>query len=221
MYFVGREKEAIQIQRALERGENLVLMGKYGMGRTSLIRHVARIARDRWRFIFADFSQTPGEVCQVLARELLPEGKFKGKGSSYKSIRFRISTMDFTDQRNPVLVLDNIGKLSRPKMDLMRYFCLGRRYRFVAIVENFLPKGDLFLLRSWLNPVKSINISYLNLSKARDFFRHYAGEYRLPWTESDIHNLALMTGGYPLGMKEIVERNQKPAAKGGAQPSYR
>jgi len=221
MYFVGREKEVSQVQRALERRENLVLMGKYGMGRTSLIRHVARIARDRWRFIFADFSQTPGEICRHLARDLLPERKCKEKGLSYKSIRFRISTMDFTGQRHPVLVLDNIGKLTRPKMDLIRYLSQARRFLFVDIVETFLPSRDLFLLRSWLNPVKSISVSYLNLSKARDFFRHYAEEYYIPWTESDIHNLAKMSGGYPLGIKEIVERNLKRWAEGGIEPSYR
>lgn len=41
MTFLGRKKEIEQIKEALEGGKNLIVSGKYGMGRTSLIKQVA------------------------------------------------------------------------------------------------------------------------------------------------------------------------------------
>ncbi|MCD6485804.1 MAG: ATP-binding protein [Syntrophobacterales bacterium] len=41
MVFVGREKETRQIVRALEKGGNVIITGKFGMGRTKLVRYVA------------------------------------------------------------------------------------------------------------------------------------------------------------------------------------
>ena len=58
MIFVGRRKETHQITDDLKKGQNIILHGKYGMGRTSLINHIARLMNQRWKFIFVDFGQT-------------------------------------------------------------------------------------------------------------------------------------------------------------------
>jgi MoxR-like ATPase len=60
--FVGREKETKLIIKELVRGHNIVIEGKFGIGRTSLVRHVSSVISDQWRFIFVDFSQTPGKM---------------------------------------------------------------------------------------------------------------------------------------------------------------
>jgi hypothetical protein len=208
MYFVGREKETKQIIKALKRGDNVILMGKYGIGRTSLAKHIADITLNRLRFIFVDFSQTPGKVCRHLMDRLLAgkSSKEHGKALGYKSIRFRISTQAFADKRQPVLVLDNIGKLSAQKLDLIRYLAMTKRFLFVAIVENFLQGEKLFSLRTWLTPASLTKVSYLSKQSGREFFHHYAAKHRLHWTESEIRTLAEMTGGYPLGMKEVLTR---------------
>jgi AAA+ ATPase superfamily predicted ATPase len=73
MYFVNREKEISQIEEAMEEGENVIVAGRYGIGRTSFVRHVAQIMRDQWRFVFVDFSKTPGSVCNYLLAELFPQ----------------------------------------------------------------------------------------------------------------------------------------------------
>ena len=208
MPFVGREKEIKQIQKALKRGNNVILTGKYGIGRTSLIRHIAEITQEQWPFVFMDFSQTPGKVCQHLMGELLFREKFKGRDETlgYKAIRFRISTLDFEKGRKPVLVLDNIGKLSTRKMDLIRYLSMAKRFHFVAIAENFLSEEKLFSLRACLNPALLMKVSYLSQRNGREFFRHYAARHRLLWTENEISSLAEMTGGYPLRMREVANR---------------
>jgi len=61
MYFVGREKEIEQMKEALERGKNVIVSGKYGMGRTSLIKHAADAMKDRWRFQIIAVWQLEGE----------------------------------------------------------------------------------------------------------------------------------------------------------------
>jgi len=204
IYFVGREKETRQIIKALNRRYNVILMGKYGIGRTSLTRHVAEIGRGRWNCIYLDFSQTPAKVCDHLANSLLP--KNNGKAMGYRHNRFRIANLDFEGQRQPVLVLDDIGKLTPQKVELIRYLAMAKRFRFVAVVENFLKEDKLSLLRGWLHPVLLLNISYLGDQPTREFFLHFSEKYHFRWTEGEINNLAGMSGGYPLGMKEIVMR---------------
>ena len=142
----------------------MILTGKYGIGRTSLIKHIADSIENRWRFIFVDFSQAPGKVCRVLIDELLPKSKGRKRAEilGYKSNRFRISNLDFTDKRQHVLVLDNIAKLSAQKLDLIRYFVMAKRFRFVAIVENFMRGEELFVLRARLRNALQINIPHLS-----------------------------------------------------------
>jgi hypothetical protein len=206
--FVGREKEIRQIQRALEGGKNIILTGKYGMGRTCLMKKVAQVAVDRWRFVFADFSRTPGNVCADLAAELLLEGKGQGRDGNrgYKSDRFRITHLDFKEPRPHVLVLDGIGKLSAPKLDLIRHLAAKGRFRLVAIVEAFMGEKDLLHLRARLMPSLLIHLSHLSRKSAREFFRRFSKQHHFQWTEEEIKSLAEMSGGYPLGMKEVVSR---------------
>jgi hypothetical protein len=206
-FFVGREKEVRQILNALARGNNVILSGKYGIGRTSLLRRVADIARDRWAFVFLDFSQTPGRVCSQLMTRLLPQEKESGKAMGYRHNRFRIANLDFDGQRTPILVLDDIGKLSAPKVELIRHLAMAKRFRFLAVVENFLLTHKLALLRAWLHPALLLEVTYLRRESSRQFFRYYSQKYLLGWTDREIHELAAMSGGYPLGMKEAV--NQK------------
>jgi hypothetical protein len=39
-----------------------------------------------------------------------------------------------------------------------------------------------------------------------DLLAQFSKRYRFNWTESDIRMLAEITGGYPLGMKELLKR---------------
>jgi hypothetical protein len=205
--FVGRKKETRQILNALARGNNVILSGKYGIGRTSLMQRVAEVGRDRWAFFFLDFSQTPGRVCSDLMTRLRPQEKESGKAIGYRPNRFRIAQMDFSDQRPPILVLDNIGKLSTPKVELIRHLATGKQFLFVAVVENFLLPDRLTLLRACLYPAFLLKVPHLEEESSRDFFRYYSQKYLLGWTDREIHELAAISGGYPLGMKEMVSRN--------------
>ena len=209
MPFVGREKEIGQIKEALEKGKNVILLGKYGMGRTSLMKHISKMIQDRWRFVFVDFSKTPGSVCSQLFEELFPKEGLKHKRLRYKPRRFRIVSLNLEDPRKHVLVFDNIAKLTAPKSDLIKYFTWERRFQIGAIAESFLSPDELFLLRVRLNPATLIELRHLSIGSEFEFFQRLSNEHQLGWTEFRIKNLAEITGGYPLRMQEIAVRELK------------
>jgi len=208
MHFVGREKEIGQIKEALEGGKNVIVSGKYGMGRTSLIKHVAEMMQKGWRFLFLDFSETPGKLCQHLIAKLWPQKECRGRDefSKYRSARFRIVSLQFNDSRRHVLVLDNVAKLSAQKIDFIRYLAWEKRFRFVAIVESFVSDDDLLRLRVRLYPAETIMLQNLDKRKVYEFYQHLSEQHRFHWTEGHIKNLAEITGGYPLRIQEISLR---------------
>ena len=208
MYFVGREKEIRQIKEALEGGKNVIVSGKYGMGRTSLIKQVAEMMQEEWRFLFLDFSETPGNLCQHLIVKLWPEMECRGRNgfSKYRSARFRIVSLDFNDSRKHVLVLDNIAKLSAQKVDFIRYLAWAKRFQFVAIVESFVSDDDLLRLRVRLYPAEIIMLQHLSKRNVYEFYQGLSEQHRFHWAEAHIKNLAEITGGYPLRMKEVALR---------------
>jgi len=206
MYFVGRQKEISHIKEALEEGKNVIVVGKYGMGRTSLIKHLASAMKGKWRFVFIDFSKTPGSVCNYLLAELFPMQEFDRNFVKYRSSRFRIANLALEDHRKHVLVLDNVSKLSAQKLDFIRYLTWERRFQFISIAERYLPTDGLFRLRVWMNPSIVITLHHLSTSNVIQFFRKLSEENQLGWTERQIKDLAEVTGGYPLRMKEIALR---------------
>ena len=206
MYFVGRDKEIGQTKEALEGGKNVIVSGKYGMGRTSLIKHIGERMKDEWRFVFTDFSKTPGAICNHLLSKLFSQNDLDPEYVKYKSSRFRIVTRELKDKRKHVLVFDNLAKLTPPKSDLLRYLTWEKRFEFIAIVESFLPRNDVFLLRVRLDPAVIINLEHLSTGSEIRFFRSLSEEHGLHWTEGHIKNLAEITGGYPLRMQEMSLR---------------
>lgn len=207
MCFVGREKETKIIIKALERGNNIVLMGKYGIGRSSLAKHIEALTKDRWRFVFVDFSQTPGKVTAQLLAELLPEKrKNKDHYIRYKSGRFLIVSQELKDKRKHILVFDNIAKLTAQKIQLIRYLILESKFQYIAIAESFLPKEDFFLLRAALLPAEVIMLPYLSEDSTKKLLCHLADKYSLHWSEQRLYMLVSATRGYPLGVHEVIKR---------------
>lgn len=191
----------------------MVVSGRFGIGRTSLIKHIAH-AQDELRFVFIDFSKPPGHMCKHLLTELFPKQKYGRKYVKYKSGRFQIMTLELEDRRKHVIVLDNIARLTFPKLDLVRYLNWESRFLFICIVEHFLPQDDLFQLRTWLNPCMMINLQRLNMQNGIEFFQCFSVTSCLNWTERQITNLAATAGGYPLRMKEIATRELERCKSG-------
>jgi hypothetical protein len=207
MCFVGRERETKIIVKSLEKGNNVIVTGKYGIGRTSLVKHIAAMMKDGWRFVFLDFSQTPGQVTRQLLKSLLPEKrKSKGHYTRYKSGRFLIVSKELHDKRKHVLVLDNVVKLTPQKLQLIRYLIQESKFQYIAIAESFLTKEDLFLLRAALLPAEMIILPYLNEESTKKLLCHLADKYSFKWSEQHLYMLISATRGYPLGVNEAIKR---------------
>ncbi len=211
MCFVGRKKEIKLIIKALEQKKNIVLSGKYGIGRTTLIKHVAKVAQERWRFCYIDFSQTPGELCHTLLKKLMPDYHVRNryKYEHYKRTRFQLTHLDFPDKRKHILILDNIAKLSPQKIDLLNYLSEENRFGFIAVVEQFVPEPDLLRLRVALNPAILLNLSYLSIQNTQEYFRQCSVKYNLHWTVDSIKWFSEIFRGYPLSMREFVDMERK------------
>lgn len=208
MYFVGRHKEIAEIRKTIERGDHVIVHGAYGIGRTALLQHVAALTHDQWRFVFVDFSRSSSAVCQDIALQLFPKRKENKKEAylPYKLTRFEITHLELSDQRPHVLVFDNIAKLSPQKLSLLQYLARRKQFRLVAITESFLLVDQLRRLRVRLSPASIFTLAHLSLSSARQFFSYYSERYGFGWTAGEVHNKAITTGGYPLGMREVVLR---------------
>jgi hypothetical protein len=215
MIFVGRENEASHIIRELQQGNNVVLGGKYGIGRTSLIKYLASTFLNEWRIVFIDFSKTPGKMSEKLMKELGISMRFKktGKKMGYKSMRYRIANVEAPKRKKTVIVFDNIAKLTPQKIIFLRHLILENHFQFIAIVENFLPANDLMLLKTQLFPTETFSLHYLKDEEVISFIRLHSGKYHLSWSDAYIHSLAALTGGYPLGIIEMIKNKKKGGVK--------
>ena len=211
MYFVGRSRETNRIIKALERRENIIVSGRFGMGRTSLLIHVAETARDRWHFISIDFSKTPGDICRYLIKELFPAYTARKADfyTKFKPARFEILNRALEDGRQHVLVLDNIEKITPQKLALLQLFTFEKRFLFVAITASFLPESQYQQLKVVLLATCKITLGHIDRQSTKEFFRYFSLKYKLNWTEDRIKNLSRRTQGYPLSMKEIVATERK------------
>ena len=211
MYFCGREKEISEITHALKKRKHIVITGKYGIGKTVLAKHLSAITKQRWRFVFTDFSKTPSNVCNEILWKVSPkrQPKHRHKYIKYKIARSLIADLTLKDNRQLVIVLDNISELSHQKLAFIQYVVFSKKLLFIAITEGFLPENDLFQLRSCLMPSHLLKLGNLGTKNAVEFFRHASQKNNLNWSEKHIRMLAEITGGYPLGMKEFVKQEME------------
>jgi hypothetical protein len=206
--FVGRDSEIKRITKALMQGHNIVIEGKFGIGRTSLIRHLSAILLKDWRFIFVDFSQTPGKMSEKLMKELhIPKmNKQTGKQFGYKSMRYRIANMALPKGKKTVIVFDNVAKITPQKTIFLRHLILEQHFQFIAIVEHFMPESDLFFLKAQLLPAATVSLHNLNGEDVINYLRRLSDQKHWNWPEAHIINMASRIGCYPLGMTEMMRK---------------
>jgi len=120
-------------------------------------------------------------------------------------MRYRIANVQPTKRKKTVIVFDNIAKLTSQKLIFLRHLISERHFQFIAIVENFLPKNNLFELKAKLIPVATFILRRLKVNAVKNFLRSYCEQYRLDWTENRIKDLATLTDGYPLGIVETLK----------------
>lgn len=212
MLFIGRDSEKKKIIESLNDGKNIILGGKFGIGRTSLIKEIAKILANERKFIFVDFSQTPSKMSDKLMKELGLSTRLnnRGKKMRYKSMRYRITQSKSSKQQLPVIVFDNVAKVTVQKIILLRHLTLERNFQFIPIVENFLPQKDLFELKTQFIPSVTLTLRYLKKDDIENILNAYAEQYHFDWTDNHIHNLSALSDGYPLGLVEMLRKRRNP-----------
>lgn len=204
MTFVGREAERRAVRKAVEAGQGVVLRGRFGIGRTALVRQVAVDLGSRWRFVFVDFRETPASVCvQVADALLVPPRRRSPTPGTYRANRSRLSKGRRVPGK-PVVVLDDIGHLTCAKWDFLRFLTRLPELRIVAIVEAFLPESDVTRLRAVLYPSVGLDLAHLPLPASLSFFAEASDRYSLGWDPAHLRLLATSRGGYPLEMALAV-----------------
>lgn len=211
MIFIGRKVETDRIIKKLCQGKNIIIGGKFGIGRTSLVKKISEIMADKRKFIFVDFSQTPGKMSEKLMRELGLSRRFKktGRKMGYKSMRYRIATVRSSIKNKPVIVFDNIAKLTSQKIIFLRNLIEENRFQFIAIVEHFLPANDLMLLKVQFFPTETVTLHHFNVSEIKNLLQTYSNQYRLNWSDDYIRHMVTLANGYPLGLTEMLKKKRK------------
>lgn len=212
MSFVGRERERDLLRHALHAGQGVVLSGRYGVGRTALVRAVADGLGPARHFVFVDFRETPAAVCARIVAALLARGRRRAPvPTTYRDARSLLAARSLRDG-STVLVLDDIGRLTVAKWELLRFLAARTPLRIVAIVESFLPARDVERLRAVLYPSVALELHRLPLEASVRFFAAASARYGLGWSEEHVRLLATSRGGYPLEMAEAVARARECAA---------
>ena len=213
--FVGRCEEIAAVQHELAAGRNVVLVGRYGIGRTALVRQVAaRVGAGR-RFVFLDFASTPATMCRSIHEELFPaRGRARrAVPRSFRATRSLLLRDAPATSRPPVLVLDGIARLTAPKLDLMHALAKTGRFGFVAVAEAFLPPRDLLRVRTALFPNVLLRLGPLGRRESEEFFAEASERFGLGWTAQHLRLLASTRHGYPLAMAETVARDLRRAGR--------
>jgi hypothetical protein len=208
MDFVGRKREIAAVMRSLKQGRNVVLTGRFGVGRSRMVKHISKLHSDTWHFLFADFSKTAARSCNDMVHQLVPR-QGRSRRNRYTRLMYAkdiILGKKLAANLPRVVVLDNIGRISHQKLVFIRDMRFDGNLLFIAITESFFSETNLFLLRSVLYPADVLTLRNLSKPETLAFFRNVSQRKRLGWSENFIRNLAASTEGYPLLMKERVQR---------------
>jgi len=216
--FVGRRRETAWVRAELEAGRSVVLTGIWGIGRTALAKRVAEEMALDWLFVFAGFERAPGQVWRDLFGAIFPRAqeRLRAEGRSAKWMRYRISNRRLEDGRRHVVVLDNVARLTAPRLDAIRR--LRERFQVVAIAEAFLPEEASVTLCAALWTHRPLQLGHLSEAATVAFLEECSRHHGLGWGEGEVLGMARAVNGFPLGMREAVdaELRRRAAAKDGS-----
>ena len=201
------------MQKSLLRGDAIIISGKYGIGRTSLVRHIADINKDFWRFVFVNYSCNALDASRGIFLQLFPNNLEQCRLLRYTELRQCIARF-YDRRRETVIVIDNIAKLSPQKLELLRYWKLHSGFQFIAITESFLPAEQLRKLRGCLGAASPLFLNRLPLTRVKQFVELSSQRYGLGLKDAEIRGIAKAAGGHPLSMTCLVmaERRRRRLA---------
>jgi len=192
------------VRAELEAGRSVVLTGIWGIGRTALAKRVAEEMTREWLFVFVDFERPPGQVWRDLFSAIFPgaQERLGTEGRSAKWMRYRISNRRLEGRRRHVVVLDNVARLTAPRLDAIRR--LRERFQVLAVTEAFLPEEASTALCAALWARRPLRLGHLSEAATVAFFAECSRHHGFGWGEGEVRGLAQAVNGFPLGMREAV-----------------
>jgi hypothetical protein len=159
--------------RSLKQGRNVIINGRSGVGRSCLVKHIAKLHSGAWQFLFADFSKPASQSCNDLIHQLFPRrGRLRrNRYTRLMQAKDILLGKKLTAHLPRVVVLDNIGKISHQKLAFIQDMRFDGELMFTAIAESFLSEDDLFRLRAVLYPSDLQNLRNLSKAETTSFFR--------------------------------------------------
>jgi len=202
--FVGRRRETAWVRAELEAGRSVVLTGIWGIGRTALANRVAEEMAREWLFLFVDLERPPGQVWRELFSAIFPRAqeRLRTEGRSAKWLRYRIFNRRLEDRRRHVVVLDNLARLTAPRLDAIRR--LRERFQVLAIAEAFLPEEASAALCAAVWARRPLRLGHLSEAATVAFFEECSRRHGFRFGEGEVLGLARAVNGFPLGMREAV-----------------
>jgi hypothetical protein len=185
-----------------------VVTGKFGMGKSALARHVAGLAASARLFLFASASLSPARICEALVSQLPTQRGAKAArrppAASYLSLRARLVAAPRKGTA-PVVVLDDVSRVSAPKAALVRHLALAG-IPLIVLLDTGLPERDRRRLHAWLEPSEKIHLGPLSLADSTELLDRLSMEGQLEWSRQEIAAWARASSGYPLRLQEIATR---------------
>jgi hypothetical protein len=202
--FVGRRRETAWVRAELEAGRSVVLTGIWGIGRTTLAKRVAEEMARGWVFVFVDVDRPPGYVWRDLFAAIFPSAREypRTQRRSTQSTRYRVSSRRLEDPRCHVVVLDNVARLTAPRLDAIRR--LRERLQVVAIAEAFLPEEASRALCAALLARRPLRLGHLSRAATVAYFDECSRRHGFGWSARELEGLAQALNGFPLRMREAV-----------------
>jgi hypothetical protein len=103
-----------------------------------------------------------------------------------------------------VVVLDDMVKITRQRLEFLRWLRGLGRFQVIAVVEHFLPEADIFKVRTALAPAPLLVLEYLDKPTTREFFETWSREHALAWGTPQVRGMVQASHGYPLNMQELA-----------------
>lgn len=202
--FVGRTRELHRMRQLLEDGRNIVVTGPFGSGRTALVRELGLRLAQSHVFIFRDVSHSRMQIRRAIEDALFRNGRAP-KYAIHERSHSRGIARSAPRALRPVLVLDDVARVTSQKVTLIRHLVRSEQCQFIMIVERFCAPRELARLRAVLGAAPLSRLGPLSLAAVERCVTECARACGFDWSASEIRSMARATHGFPLGMRLTLE----------------
>jgi energy-coupling factor transporter ATP-binding protein EcfA2 len=228
--FVGRDVEVLEIEnRLLTQGRILLIYGMAGMGKTTLLHHLARwwqATHFVQRVFYFGYDQklyTQQEVLHELAQQLLSSDQFQ-RFLAWPRPTQQAKVADELNKNRHLLILDNLEILAAPESDGVKPFPAEEREALQGWLRKLAGGKSVVVLGSrseenWLAMGTFADNVYalggLDAEAASQLVdkilqRHHVSHYR---QDADFQELLKFLAGYPLAMEVVLEKLTRQSPK--------